>query len=173
MSSPDFTKSDDSVPLRYITLTHRLILPGDANHHQTLFAGSLMRIALEAAYTTAARHIGVDANLVLRRVLSIECYRPVPVGSVIEIRGAALYRARAYLVIGLLGTPLPEQELLWMDALFGFAQVDEQGRPAPLPEAEEMPARFDPSWHEQGWQPLLDRLAKLRQVRERQNLMGL
>lgn len=173
MSSHQVPESDDPIHLRYITLTHRLILPSDANHHHTLFAGSLMRIALEAAYTTAARHLGTQANLVLRRVLSIECYRPVPVGSVIEIRGAALFRARAYVVIGLLGTPLPDQERLWMDALFGFAQVDEHGRPAPLPEGQEMPEEFDPAWHEQSWKPLLERLAKLRQIRERQNVMGL
>ena len=36
-----------------ITYTHRLILPVDANHHGTLYAGSLLRIALEAAYATA------------------------------------------------------------------------------------------------------------------------
>ena len=62
---------------------HRLILPADSNHHGTLYAGSLLRLALEAGYATAWRHAGTDANLVLRRVLNLECLRPVPVGTVI------------------------------------------------------------------------------------------
>ena len=37
------------------TLTHRLILPRDANHHGTLYAGVLLSLALEAAYATAFR----------------------------------------------------------------------------------------------------------------------
>ncbi|MGL5095097.1 MAG: acyl-CoA thioesterase, partial [Planctomycetia bacterium] len=79
-----------------VTLSHRLVLPGDANHHGTLYAGALLRIALEAAYATAYRCVGADANLVLRRVLGVECYQPVPVGRVIEIRGAVVYASRAY-----------------------------------------------------------------------------
>ena len=91
------------------TLTHRLVLPVDANHHGTLYAGSLLRIALEAAYATASRLIGDDANILLRRVLSLECYRPVPVGSMVEIRGTVLHLTRAYLVAGLIGSPLQGQ----------------------------------------------------------------
>ena len=77
-----------------MTHYHRLILPADANHHATLYAGSLLRLALEAGYATTYRHVGVNANLVLRRVLNLECLRPVPVGTVIEIQGAVLHRAR-------------------------------------------------------------------------------
>src|SRR5437588_5031952 len=81
-------------------------LPADANHHGTLYAGTLLRLALEAGYATAWKHVGTQANLVLRRVLNLECLRPVPVGTVIEINGAVLHRTRAHLVTGLLGTPL-------------------------------------------------------------------
>src|ERR1700720_4424219 len=80
------------------TLTHRLILPADANHHGTLYAGNLLRLSLEAAYATAWKHIGTEANLVLRRVLNMECLRPVPVGTVIESFGAVLHRTQAYLI---------------------------------------------------------------------------
>ena len=71
-----------------LTQFHRLILPADANHHGTLYAGSLLRLALEAGYATAWKHVGTEANLVLRRVLNLECLRPVPVGTVIEIEGS-------------------------------------------------------------------------------------
>ena len=77
----------------HITFTHRLVLPIDTNHHGTLYAGSLLRIALEAAYAAAFRVVGDEANLLLRRVLNLECYRPVPEGSMIEIRGVPLHAA--------------------------------------------------------------------------------
>jgi acyl-CoA thioesterase YciA len=116
------------------TLYHRLILPADANHKNTLYAGSLLRLALEAGYATAWKHVGPQANLVLRRVLNLECLRPVPVGTVIEIEGAVLHRTQVYLVAGLIGTPLEAGQGPWLEALLGFAQVDDDGRPDALPE---------------------------------------
>src|SRR5262245_5647973 len=106
------------------TLTHRLVLPRDANHHGTLYAGVLMSLALEAGYATAYRAAGDAANLVLKRVLDLRCYEPVPVGQVIEIRGAEIHRARAQVVVALYGTPLPLRGLPWMDGLMQFVQID-------------------------------------------------
>jgi acyl-CoA thioesterase YciA len=144
-----------------VTLQHRLILPADSNHHGTLYAGSLLRLALEAGYATAWRHCGPQTNLVLRRVLNLECLRPVPVGTVIEIQGTVLHRARAYLVTGLLGTPLEPGERPWLEALFGFAQVDESGRPDDLPAVE----GIDEAPDSEEWQRLTDRLRKLLRLR--------
>jgi acyl-CoA hydrolase len=146
-----------------VTLTsyHRLILPADSNHHGTLYAGSLLRLALEAGYATAWRHCGPQANLLLRRVLNLECLRPVPTGTVIEIQGAVLHRARAYLVTGLLGTPLAAGERPWLEALFGFAQVDESGRPDDLP----VPESVNDAPKSDDWQRLSRRLAKLLRLR--------
>lgn len=142
------------------TLFHRLILPVDANHHGTLYAGSLLRLALEAGYATAWRHVGPQANLVLRRVLNLECLRPVPVGTVIEIEGAVLHRAQAYLVAGLIGTPLEPGQGPWMEALLGFAQVDDAGRPTGLPEGTgvQVPATED-------WRRVEERLQRLLPIR--------
>ena len=144
-----------------ITFTHRLVLPTDANHHGTLYAGSLLRIALEAGYATAFRAIGDDANLLLRRVLNLECYRPVPVGSMIEIRGVALHVTRAYLIVGMIGTPLPGNTGPWMDSLMGFVQVDDHGRLTELPE--------DISVAETGkeWESLRERMRRLLKMRVR------
>lgn len=144
------------------TLTHRLILPTDANHYGTLYAGSLLRITLEAAYATAWRHIGTQANLVLRRVLNLECLRPVPIGAVIEIQGAVLHRAHAYLVTGLVGMPLHPGEGPWMEALLGFAQVDEQGRVAELPTQAPAADRLEG----ENWQRLQERLGKLLRIKK-------
>jgi acyl-CoA thioesterase YciA len=143
------------------TASHKLILPSDANHHGTLYAGAMLRLALEAGYATAWKHVGPQANLVLRRVLNMECLRPVPVGVVVEIQGAVLHRTAAYLVCGLVGTPLTPDQGPWMEALMGFAQVDETGRAILFPKAgpaDEAPAA-DP------WPRLADRLRKLLRLR--------
>ncbi len=86
------------------TLTHRLILPRDANHHGTLYAGVLLSLSLEAGYATAFRAAGLNANLVLKRVLDLRCYEPVSVGRVVQIRGREIHRARAQIVVGLWGS---------------------------------------------------------------------
>jgi acyl-CoA thioesterase YciA len=143
------------------TLFHRLILPADANHKNTLYAGSLLRLALEAGYATAWKHVGPQANLVLRRVLNLECLRPVPVGTVIEIEGAVLHRTQAYLVTGLLGTPLEAGQGPWMEALLGFAQVDDTGRPDALPEGAGVAEVPDSDC----WRRLDERLHKLLHLR--------
>jgi acyl-CoA thioesterase YciA len=144
-----------------VTLTHRLILPVDTNHHGTLYAGSLMRIVLEAAYATAFRFIGHDANLLLRRVLSIECYKPVPQGSFVELKGTILHVTRAYLVTGVIGTPLPGQTGLWLDALLGFAQVNEDGK------AAEFPGDLSIGAPTAEWRKLHERMKKLLRIRGR------
>src|SRR5262249_35342161 len=149
-----------------LTLTHRLILPTDANHYGTLYAGSLLRITLEAAYATAWQEVGVHANLVLRRVLNLECYKPVQVGSVIGIQGAVLHKTKVYLVTGLVGMPLKPGEGPWMEALLGFAQVDSHGHLAEIPDAE--PAIHLPN--QQPWDRLTVRLNRLLRLRQRADL---
>ena len=144
-----------------LTHLHRLVLPADANHHGTLYAGSLLRLALEAGYATAWKHVGTEANLVLRRVLNIECLRPVPVGTVIEIEGAVLHRTQAYLVTGLLGTPLAPGQGPWLEALFGFAQVNEAGKVDALPDGAG-PGEIPDT---DSWRRLGERLHKLLHLR--------
>jgi acyl-CoA thioesterase YciA len=156
----DRSNSGEGNPVA-LTEYNRLILPTDANHYGTLYAGSLLRLALEAGYATAWRHIGTKANLVLRRVVNLECLRPVPVGTVICISGSVLHRNQAYLVTGLLGEPLAAGQGPWLEALLGFAQVDETGQidafpdltgPGAIPETE-------------SWQRLGERLQKFLAIR--------
>jgi acyl-CoA hydrolase len=143
------------------TLYHRLIVPADTNHKNTLYAGSLLRLALEAGYATAWKHIGPQANLVLRRVLNLECLHPVPVGTVIEIEGAVLHRTHVYLVTGLIGSPLEAGQGPWLEALFGFAQVNDTGRPDALPEGAGVGEVPDSD----SWRRLNERLLKLLHLR--------
>jgi len=144
-----------------ITHSHKLVLPSDANHHGTLYAGAMLRLVLEAGYATAWKHVGPQANLVLRRVLNMECLRPVPVGVVVEIQGAVLHRSAAYLICGLVGMPWGEEEGPWVEALFGFAQVTAHGKLAHFP--DHLPAVSIPSGAT--WERLARRMNKLLRVR--------
>ena len=143
------------------TPSHKLVLPSDANHHGTLYAGSMLRFVLEAGYATAWKHVGPQANLVLRRVLNMECLKPVPVGVVVEIQGTVLYRTAAYLVCGLVGTPLSPEQGVWVEALLGFAQVDENGKLDNFPET--LPAVTTPDG--EVWDRLAARMKKLLRLR--------
>lgn len=143
------------------TLTHRLILPRDANHHGTLYAGVLLSLALEAGYATAYRAVGLSANLVLKRVLDLRCYWPVPIGSVVEIRGREVHRARAQVVVGLYGTPLPGRSGPWVDSLMQFVQVDAAGHPEPL----DVEPPLEPEELPEPWSALRGRVRKLLAVR--------
>jgi acyl-CoA thioesterase YciA len=144
------------------TLTHRLILPRDANHHGTLYAGVLLSLALEAGYATAFRAARLNANLVLKRVLDLRCYEPVPIGRVIQIRGREIHRARAQIIVALHGVALTENGSPWMDGLMQFVQVDSEGRPEPLEdEPDVQPAALESPWH-----ALRERMRKLIQVRQ-------
>ena len=144
------------------TLTHRLILPREANHHGTLYAGSLVALALEAAYSTGYRAIGTSANLVLKRVVDLRCLEPVPIGEVVQIRGVVLFQRSAQIVVGLYGSPLRGREKPWMDALMQFVQIDESGRPKPFEgyESIESEIAFQTPWDE-----LASRLTSLLAIR--------
>ncbi len=144
------------------TLTHRLILPRDANHHGTLYAGALLTLALEAGYASAYRAVGPSANLVLKRVLDLRCFEPVPIGLVVEIRGREVHRARAQVVVALLGSPLPDRSKPWVEGLMQFVQVNESGRPEPLATD---PDGFDPAELGPPWVPLAERARKLLAIR--------
>jgi acyl-CoA hydrolase len=144
------------------TVSHRLILPRDANHHGTLYAGTLLSLALEAGYATAFRAAGLNANLVLKRVLDLRCYEPVPVGQVVQIRGRQIYRGSAQIVVALWGSPLVDHLSPWMDGVMQFVQIDPSGRPEPL---DEEPVD-QPTSLEFPWVGLLERTLKLLHVRQ-------
>ena len=144
------------------TLTHRLVLPRDANHYGTLYAGVLLSLSLEAGYATAFRAAGLNANLVLKRVLDIRCYEPVRVGTVVQIRGREIHRARAQIIVALYGSFQMEHSSAWMDGIMQFVQVDANGRPEALDdEPDELPLDLDPPWS-----LLRERAHKLLHIRQ-------
>jgi acyl-CoA thioesterase YciA len=144
------------------TLTHHLVLPRDANHHGTLYAGTLLSLALEAGYATAFRAARYNANLVLKRVLDLRCYEPVRIGRVVMIQGREIHRARAQIIVALLGSSGVDDEAPWMDGIMQFVHVDSDGQPVPL---EEEPGE-EPLVLELPWSLLRERARKLLQIRQ-------
>jgi acyl-CoA hydrolase len=138
-----------------------LILPRDANHHGTLYAGSLVSLALEAAYATAYRAIGDSANLVLKRVVDLRCLEPVPIGEVVQIRGTVLWTRTAQVIVGLHGAPLKGRNGPWMDSVMQFVQIDESGRPCPIGEPVAVESAEAPSH----WSILRSRAERLLPIR--------
>lgn len=159
-SEPGLCGADEPNALRE-TCTHRLVLPRDANHHGTLYAGTLLALALEAGYATAYQAAGANANLVLKRVLDLRCFQPVSVGEVVAIRGIEVFRARAQVVVGLYGHPLLGQKLPWMNGLMQFVQVDPRGYPEPL----EVEPSDDPPQLPKPWCELRTRALRLLALR--------
>ncbi len=148
----------------HLTSTHHLVLPKDANHHGTFYAGSILSLALEAGYAAAYRTAGVGGNLVLKRVLDLRCYYPVPVGQVVEIQGRCVWRAQTQLVVALFGLPILERNGPWCDSLMQFVQIGESGRPETLPEqasSEIVPE----SVIDEPWRSLRERALKLLALR--------
>jgi acyl-CoA thioesterase YciA len=103
----------------------------------------------------------LSANLVLKRVLDLRCYEPVPIGRVIEIRGREVHRARAQVVVALWGSPLADRVAPWMDGVMQFVQVDDSGRPEPLDEEPDA----TPLELEEPWSALRERGLRLLSVR--------
>ena len=101
----DSTCMPASSPRDEETLTHRLVLPRCQSLRDPV-CRRMLALALEAGYAAAFRAAGLHANLVLKRVLDLRCYEPVPVGQVIQIRGREIHRARAQIIIALWGSPL-------------------------------------------------------------------
>ena len=80
-------------------------------------------------------------------MIDVECYYPAPIGTVVEIVGAAIHQTQAYLVIGLVGTPLAGRTGPWMDGMMGFVQIDENSKPVGIPsDAHAVEPPFGDEW---------------------------
>ena len=77
-------------------------------------------------------------------------------GTLVEIQGAILQVRQCHIVVGVVGMPLANGDLPWMDGLFGFVQVDQRGLPSELPE------QIRTVSNKKFWTPLLKRLAETK-----------
>lgn len=115
--------------------THDVILPAQANHRGTLFAGHGLQAMARAAWLAAQAAAGRD--VVMAAVTGVQFIAPVAVGQVLTLRAWASRIGRSSLTVcvsGLAQAPgAAAQEVL--KGVFEMVAVDAHGRPAPIAHA--------------------------------------
>lgn len=80
-----------------MTETTQLILPKQANHYGTLFAGEALSMMASAAYAVASRY--ARGNVVLASADALRFTAPVPVGTLFTLRAEILRVTRSTLIV--------------------------------------------------------------------------
>ena len=80
-----------------ITELTELVLPAQANHYGTLFAGQALSMLAQAAFTAASRH--ARANVVLAGVENLRFTAPVPVGNLFIITARVISAGRSSMMV--------------------------------------------------------------------------
>lgn len=120
------------------TVLTRVVFPGSTNHHGTLFGGEVLKMMDSAAFIAATRHC--RRKVVTRQMSATEFARPIPGGSIVELRarvtgtGRSSMRVRVELHTEDMYSPARE---LACSGEFVMVALDGLGRPAavpPLPE---------------------------------------
>lgn len=89
------TEGDDATS--ETTRTTELVLPGQTNHHGTLFGGEAMRLLDATAFVAATRH--ARRPLVTARSEQIDFRSPVSVGELVHVQAAVVETGRTSLVV--------------------------------------------------------------------------
>jgi acyl-CoA hydrolase len=109
-----------------------LILPGQANHYGTLFAGNGLQLMAKAAYLSG-RSLA-QRDVVMAGVTGVEFLSPIPVGHMLTLRAWVSRVGRSSLTVcvtGLAEAPgTPQDEVL--KGVFEMVAVDARGRPVPI-----------------------------------------
>ena len=109
-----------------------LILPVNANHHGTLFAGQGLQMLAKAAFL-AARSLA-RRECVMAGVSGVDFMAPVPIGHQLTLRAWVSRVGRSSMTVCVTGLgdlpgTAPEEV---MKAVFEMVAVDGHGRPAPI-----------------------------------------
>ncbi|WP_284406430.1 hotdog domain-containing protein [Acidovorax sp. SUPP3434] len=114
------------------TELRELVLPLQANHHNTLFAGQGLQLMAKAAFL-AARGLA-QKEVVMASVTHVDFLSPVPVGYQLILRGWISRIGRSSMTVcvtGIADKPgIPAEEVL--KGVFEMVAVDASGRPAPI-----------------------------------------
>lgn len=120
--------------------TTQLVLPAQANHYGTLFAGEGLSMMAGAAYAAASRH--ARGNVVLASVIEVRFIAPVPVGRLLILRAAIAQSSRSAIrveVTGLCEDPQTGLVTEVAQGQFNMVAVNDRGRPRKI-NAEEIPS---------------------------------
>ena len=107
-----------------------LVLPAQANHYGTLFAGQALSMLAQAAFTAASRH--ARANVVLAGVTELRFIAPVPVGNLFIMAARVISAGRSSMVVEVIAShedPQTGDKAPVAQGQFQMVAVNEHGRP--------------------------------------------
>ncbi|MFD1797087.1 acyl-CoA thioesterase [Paracoccus aurantiacus] len=107
-----------------------LVLPAQANHYGTLFAGQGLSMLAQAAFTAASRY--ARANVVLAAVKDLRFTAPVPVGNLFVIAARVTDAGRSSMTVEVAASredPQTGERSPVAQGQFQMVAVNEDGRP--------------------------------------------
>jgi acyl-CoA thioesterase YciA len=111
---------------------HELVLPAQANHHGTLFAGQGLQCLAKAAFLAARQ--AAQCDVVMAAVTGVDFLAPVPVGYALTLRASVRRVGRTSMTVRVTGQAgLPG--LAPTDVLHGHFEmvaVNAAGRPVAI-----------------------------------------
>ena len=114
---------------------HELVLPAQANHRATLFAGHGLQLLAKAAFL-AGRNLA-QREVVMASVTGVDFLAPIPVGHRLALRAWVSRVGRSSMTVcvtGLAEAPnIPPEEVL--KGIFEMVAVDGAGRPVAIDHA--------------------------------------
>lgn len=113
-----------------ITELTELVLPAQANHYGTLFAGQALSMLAQAAFTAASRH--ARSNVVLAGVENLRFTAPVPVGNLFIVAARVISAGRSSMVVEVVASredPQTGARAPVAQGQFQMVAVNEHGRP--------------------------------------------
>ena len=113
-----------------ITELTELVLPAQANHYGTLFAGQALSMLAQAAFTAASRH--ARSNVVLAGVENLRFTAPVPVGNLFIMAARVISAGPSSMVVEVVASredPLTGARAPVAQGQFQMVAVNEHGRP--------------------------------------------
>ena len=113
-----------------ITELTELVLPAQANHYGTLFAGQALSMLAQAAFTAASRH--ARSNVVLAGVQDLRFTAPVPVGQLFVIKARVTHAGRSSMTVEVEASredPQTGDKAPVAQGQFQMVAVNEHGRP--------------------------------------------
>jgi len=123
--------------------TRELVLPANANHYGTLFAGQALQLMAKAAFLAARG--AAQADVVMARVTGVDFLSPVPVGRQLCLRAWVSRIGRCSMTVCVSGVAdqprVPAEEVL--KGVFEMVAVDQVGRPVPIESPSRVPSPED------------------------------
>jgi acyl-CoA hydrolase len=129
------SQAQDSKPMSQSrTIMTELVFPSDANHHGTMFGGTLMLYIDKIAAIAATRHC--NKPVVTASTDSLDFLSPIRIGEAVELEAFVSWTRRSSMEVFCVVRAenlFTGERRVTVTAFSTFVAVDENGRPVPVP----------------------------------------